>query len=386
MEKQKSGPAVNAAARSEADGNQKRKRLDDLLKQGAVMKSRSASSSGIASSLPGTELIVLPFSLMDDFPGHPFRLYEGECKTDMIDSIREKGILQPLILREMDDGRYQVLSGHNRKYCGIEAGLSDTPAIIKRGLSDDEAWMFVIETNLIQRSFADMLPSEQAAVLFTHYTKMFSQGKRNDIKDELKKLENPQNYWEYETCAQLGHKSKSRDVLAEKYGLSRNTVARFLRVHQLIPAIKARLDANEIAFIPAVTLSFLKEREQRLVDKCIALNGFSVDVRKSNVLRDYSGRGRLDEEKIYLILNSELGQPPKKNRTPTVKVNRTLYAKFFQPSQSAREIQDYVERALCFYHEYQNNRNKRRNEQIHEPSDDDTQNMDIDEDEDWLEQ
>jgi ParB family chromosome partitioning protein len=202
MEKQKNVAPQNQAAGTLSETKPRRKRLDDLLKQNEVV---SAMPSEQAVSAPSdTELTSLPFDLMDDFPGHPFRLYTGERKADMIESIRGNGILQPLILRDTNDGRYQVLSGHNRKYCGMEAGLSDAPTIIKRDLSDEDAWMYVIETNLIQRSFADMLQSEQAAVLFTHYTKMFSQGKRNDITNELERLENPQNYRENETCAQVG--------------------------------------------------------------------------------------------------------------------------------------------------------------------------------------
>jgi ParB family chromosome partitioning protein len=180
-------------------------------------------------------------------------------------------------------------------------------------------------------------------------------------------------------------------VLAGQYGLSRNTVARFLRVQQLILSLKTRLDAGEIAFISAVTLSFLKERDQRALDKCMKTNGFNVDMRKADVLRAYSDKGTLDEGKIYLILNGELGQPPKKNRTPTVKVSKTLYARFFKPDQSAREIQDYVEKALCFYFEYQAQKNALRTKpRKSEPDPGYDEPHDIDENEDdeddWLEQ
>jgi ParB family chromosome partitioning protein len=91
----------------------------------------------------------------------------------------------------MGDGRYTILAGHNRKACGIDAGLNRGPAIIKHNLTDDEAWMYVIETNLMQRSFSDMLPSEKATVLAAYHSKMFSQGKRNDILAEIQSLENP---------------------------------------------------------------------------------------------------------------------------------------------------------------------------------------------------
>lgn len=291
---------------------------------------------------------------MDDFKNHPFRLYEGERKTDMVDSIRDKGILQPLILRTKKDGRYEILSGHNRKYCGIEAGCSKAPVIIKKNLSDEEAWIYVIETNLIQRSFADMLHSEKAAVLNLRHSELFSQGKRNDILEELKMLENLHDIRENETCAQVGHKLKSRDIVANDYSLSRNTVARYLRINRLIPTLKEHLDNGAIAFIPAVTLSFLKEREQTLLDKCIELNGFKVDMKKADILRGYSDRGKLDDDNTYLILNGELGQPPKKKRAPTFKIKPKIYSRYFSAGQKAAEVEEVIEKALDFYFSHQN--------------------------------
>jgi len=152
-----------------------------------------------------TEFAIIPFELMDDYPGHPFRLYTGERESDMIESIRVNGILQPLILRAVDNnGRYQILSGHNRRHAGLEAGLTAAPAIIKRNLTDDEAWVYVIETNLIQRSFSELSHSEKAAVIALQHSKLFSQGKRNDILRELEMLENPHEYKENGTCAQVG--------------------------------------------------------------------------------------------------------------------------------------------------------------------------------------
>jgi len=148
------------------------------------------------STVADAEFAIIPFELMDDYPEHPFRLYTGERESDMIESIRAHGILQNFILRATDNGRYHILSGHNRKHNGIKAGLTAGPAIIKRNLTDDEAWVYVIETNLIQRSFSELSHSEKAAVIALQHSKLFSQGKRNDILRELEALENPSNYKE----------------------------------------------------------------------------------------------------------------------------------------------------------------------------------------------
>jgi len=198
-------------------------------------------------AVAGSVLATLPLTQLNDFPNHPFRLYSGERKDDMVDSIREKGILQPLIARALDDGQYHILSGHNRKYCGIEAGLDTAPVIIKHNLSDDEAWVYVIETNLIQRSFADMLPSEKAAVLHMQHSKMFSQGKRTDIINELESLSKPHDSKENETSVGIPQKLDTRKSLANEYGLKTHYVAQLLRIHLLSDLMKNRLDNGEFA-------------------------------------------------------------------------------------------------------------------------------------------
>ena len=254
-----------------------------------------------------TGFSTIPFRLMDDYPDNPFPLYKGERKSDMVESIRANGILLPLILLAVGNGRYQILSGHNRKYSGIEAGLSEGPAVIKHGLTKDEAMVYVVETNLMQRSFSDMSHSEKSAVIALQHSKLFSQGKRNDIVEELRMLENTHGCRADGTFPQVGEKSHSDKKVGEMYSLSKNTVARYLRVNQLIPTIKARLDNGEFAFMPAVTLSFLKENEQHLLDKCIELNGFTIDMKKADILRQYSESGSLNEENMCLILSGVVG-------------------------------------------------------------------------------
>jgi ParB family chromosome partitioning protein len=260
------------------------KNLDELFRLNDGVNPIDAPATQKAPSVSaGSEYGAISFSLMDDFPGHPFRLYGGERESDMVDSIRAKGILQPLILRAMNNGRYQVLSGHNRKYCGMKAGLTECPAIIKRNLPDEDAWMYVIETNLMQRSFADMAHSEKAAIIATQHSKLFSQGKRSDILAELQRLEKPHEHNESGTFAQLAQKSHSNRKIAEMYSLSKDTVARYLRINKLIIALKTRLDNGELAFLSAVTLSFLKEAEQDMLEHCMTLNRFSADMKKADM-------------------------------------------------------------------------------------------------------
>ena len=297
----------------------------------------------------GSKYAIVRFELMDDFPGHPFRLYEGEREADMIDSIREKGILQPMLLSASSDGRYQILSGHNRKYCGMKAGLLESPAIIKQNLSDDDALMYVIETNLMQRSFSDMAHSEKAAIIAAQHSKLFSQGKRNDIIAELKMLENPHEHRDNDTLRHVGEKTHSDELVGAMYGLSSREISRYIRINKLLPTLKTRLDNGEIAFIPAVTLSFIHEEQQEQLNYCLELTGFKVDMTKANILREYSEKGKLDPESIACILSGELRQKPKTNRTPTVKIGKSVYARYFKPEQTAADVQKIVEAALAYY-------------------------------------
>lgn len=345
--------------------------LDELFKLNEesgnqpVRPTLVSASTEVPPVNPDTVFTVLPFSLMDDYPNHLFRLYSGQRKDDMTESIRSKGILQPLILRAKEDGRYTILSGHNRKYNGIDAGLDKAPVIIKYNLTDDEAQMYVIETNLMQRSFADMLPSEKAAVLAMYHSKMFSQGKRNDILAELKMLENPHDTNENSTSAEFRKSSNTRKALAEEYGLKPNQIALYLRVHQLIEPLKVRLDNNEFPLSVAADLSFLKETEQNAIDKCMELNGFKADVKKATALRGYSERGKLDDDKIYLILNGEVGQPPKKKRAPTIRLKQKIYSQYFTPNQKTSEIEEVIEKALALY--FSQNRNREQETDRQEP-------------------
>jgi len=328
------------------------KNLDDLFRlndsEVALPPPEQAPKKKVAAN---AEYARVPFELMDDFPDHPFQLYEGERRSDMVESIRANGMLVPLILHAMDNGRFQILSGHNRKYAGIEAGFKECPAVIKRGLTDDEAMVYIVETNLMQRSFADMSHSEKAAVIVLQHSKLFSQGKRNDVLEELQMLENPHEYRANGTCAGIAQKLDSRSTVAREYSLSKDQVANYLRISKLITVLKTRLDNGSLGVTSAVTLSFLKESEQQLLDKCIDLNKFAVDMKKADILRQYSEKGKLTEDNIYLILSSKVGQKPKPNRTPTIKVSKSVYAKYFKSSQSAKEIQDVVEKALELYFE-----------------------------------
>lgn len=282
------------------------------------------------------------------FPGHPFKLYEGERLDDMVDSIKKYGILVPVIVRCKGD-TLEILAGHNRVNAAGLAGLDRVPIIALENVTDEEAWIYIVETNLMQRSFSEMAHSEKAAVIATQHSKLFSQGKRNDILEKLRTLENPHDLKKNEACAQIAHKLKSRDVVAKEYGLSKDTVARYLRIHRLICSLKVRLDREEIPFIPAVNLSFLRENEQELLDKCIGLNDFKVDIKKAELLRQYSESDKLNNDTIYLILSGEINRVKNKRRSYSFKIKPKVYKKYFTDRQRPPEVEEIIEKALDYY-------------------------------------
>lgn len=208
--------------------------------------------------VPVNGIVSIPVEEIHPFHDHLFRLYEGDRLEDMVQSIREHGVLNPVIVRKAARG-YEMLAGHNRTNAAKIAGLTEVPAIVKTDLSDKDAYVYVIETNLLQRSFAELLPSEKAAVLVARYEKISSQGKRNDIRQEIEALE--------ETCGHDVHKSqKSRDGLGEEYGMTGRNIARYMRLDRLLPEFKDAVDKGILAMVAAVDLSYLNVKMQKLIE------------------------------------------------------------------------------------------------------------------------
>ena len=207
--------------------NPRIKSIDDLLGLDATEESTVEPTPSVSLPTKNT-IITLPPQAIRAFRGHPFRLYEGDRLNDLVESIAEHGVLNPVIIRKIErdeDGfEYEMLAGHNRQNAAAIANR-ELPCIVKENLSDEDAWIYVIETNVLQRSFSEMLPSEKAAVLALRYSKMICQGRRNDIVEELKRLENPDEIRENPTSGTQCHRTKSRDILGAEYDLKGRAVA-----------------------------------------------------------------------------------------------------------------------------------------------------------------
>ena len=299
-------------------------------------------------------MVEMDFDRMESFPNHKFKLYEGQQLADMVESIRQFGILLPIILWHTEDGRYIILSGHNRRNAAQLAGLTQGPVIIRGNLTHDEAVLIVTETNLRQRSFADMSHSERAYCLAQHYEALKSQGKRNDLLAEIESLLNPHGCEEDGTLSEVQTKLRSDEKVAQNYGLSRDKVAKYIRISNLIEPLISKLDAEEIAFLAAYDLSFVEDgaKQQQIAD-LMESDSYKVDMKKAELLRSYYETDKLTDTAIIQILSGEKTRKPKSNKPQPVKVKPAVITKYFTAQQTAKEIEETIDKALAFYFENQ---------------------------------
>lgn len=323
--------------------------LDDLLGVARKVENTAAAEDKPAQPANNGFQILSPEAIRG-FRGHPFRLYEGDRLNDLVESISENGVLVPAIVRKIEPDEngfeYEMLAGHNRQNAAVIAHR-ELPCIVKENLSDHDAWIYVIETNVLQRSFSEMLPSEKAAVLALRYSKMICQGRRNDIIEELKRLENPDEIRENPTSGTQCHRIKSRDVLGAEYNLKGRAVANYLRINELSAALKIRIDDGEFTIAAAVQLSYLAQEEQQMVEAVLSENKYKVNEGKAVLLREYTGK--LTPERAEQILSGEFSRKPRKSTAAAFKVKPAIYKKYFTASISQKEFDSIVDEALALY-------------------------------------
>lgn len=275
------------------------------------------------------------------FHEHPFHLYEGERLDDMVESIREHGVLTPVIVRKMDsDSGYEMLAGHNRLNAARIAGLKEVPAIVKEGLTDEEVWVYVIETNVIQRSFNDLTVTEKIAVLSTRYDKVCGTKKREEILEELHALNGDGGH-------HVHPQAKSRELIGQEYGMTGRNIARYVRCNQLIPEFKEMLDDGSMTLTIGVEMSYLDPEEQRTV--CGVMEKSCVKLNKGSAGKLRADAGSITEEKVQEILG--LDKPVAAagvKKSVSVKIPSGVYQRYFR-DVPAKDIQGILEKALDLY-------------------------------------
>lgn len=253
----------------------------------------------------------------------------------MVESVREHGVLNPVIVQKVAD-KYEMLAGHNRWNAAKIAGVNEIPAIVKEGLLEEDAYVYVIETNLMQRSFTDLLPSEKAAVLAERYEKVMCQGKRNDILEEIARLSGVDML---DSCGHDVHRSKSRDTIGEDYGMTGRNIARYMRLNQTIEQIKKMVDTGTMAMVTAVELSYLSEEEQKQV--CSVLDEHGGKIKNTQAMELHNAAGFLTEDKVKNILAGEV----KAKSVSDAKMFSQIKKKYFK-GKSTEEVLEVLEQAL----------------------------------------
>ena len=284
----------------------------------------------------------IEIDLLKAYHDHPFTLYTGKRLEDMVDSIRENGILNPIIVLK-EDGAYEILSGHNRVNAAKLADLKTVQCIVKEHLSEEEAYTYVIETNLMQRSFSDLLPTEKALVLKVRYEKIASQGKRNDLQKEINNLD--RGIIEKESKAE--DKTDSRKSLGKEYHLSGASIARYLRLNELSKSWKQEVDNEKIGLTMAVDLSYLsKEIQEYLYQQCGELE-LTLKSSDTKALHLMNRQEELNKEMITTYLLNL--KKPKMKEYQNIKLSQSIYQKFFRYEESKEEVEGIIEKALEIY-------------------------------------
>jgi ParB family chromosome partitioning protein len=287
------------------------------------------------------------------FEGHPFRLFEGKRLVDFSNDIKINGVMQPITVRpkkgqyvEADDARlqvYEILIGHNRWNGSKVSGLEEIPAYIREGLSDAEANLFVVNSNLMQRSPAEMLPSELAKAYKMQLDAYKVTGKNKALLAEIQEASIPCGADDEESRAGLLPRGRIRDKVSNDTGIDRETIRQYIRLNYLVGDLLKMVDDGKISRNPAVSLSYLKEDEQYAVRATLSLKGFKIDAAKAEMLRSYSDAGTLTNDRICAVLS---GAAKKSGRPAAVKVSPKVISKFFTQEQKQAEIDEIVGKAL----------------------------------------
>ncbi len=309
------------------------------------------------------QLKQISIDLLVPYHNHKFKLYDGERLEDMVNSVRENGVLTPIIVRPApnDEGKYEILAGHNRCKAAKLAGLTTVPGVIKEGLSDDSAELYVIETNTMQRGFGDLSVSEQAAVIAMRHSRMFDPAKRAEIERELTDLNN--------TDGEDTEKKSKLAITGQEYSLSKNTVARLIRVNALLEACdKFTLAVNskdkdlsvraavELSYIHKNALEFIFDKYRKSVvidnvwhDTAIISMGTAVWLRE--IFTDFRGT-KEQAEKLYYNANTEKTKSSIDSITAKpikISISANTFRKYFNAETKPDEAADIIDKALQMY-------------------------------------
>ena len=265
----------------------------------------------------------IPLSELHPFKNHPFRVVDDEAMQRTVESVAQFGVLAPALARPRSEGGYELVAGHRRMRASELAGLETMPVIIRQ-MDDDTATIAMVDSNLQRET---LLPSERAFAYKMKMEAMKHQGERTDL-----------------TSGQLGRKSdgkESREIIAEQTGESARQVQRFINLTNLIPELLDMVDRKEIAFNPAVELSFLKKEEQQGFLEAMDYGQSTPSLSQAQRIKKLSQAGMCTQEAMNTIMNEE-----KKSELDTVTLKNDVLHKYFPRSYTPKQMQDTIIRLL----------------------------------------
>ncbi|WP_337491352.1 ParB/RepB/Spo0J family partition protein [Vescimonas sp.] len=269
----------------------------------------------------------IPISQISDFPEHPFKVKQDEAMLEMAESVRQYGVLVPGLVRQLEDGSYQMVSGHRRKLASELAGRDTIPCIV-RDLTDDEAVIIMVDSNLQRER---VLPSEKAFAYKMKLDAMRRQGQRTDL-----------------TSRPMVEKLESVEKMGRDTGESGRQIQRYIRLTNLIPEILDMVDDGRIAFRPAVELSYLTEQEQSALYDTMGREDCTPSLAQAIKMKAFSREGKLSEAVIRSIMAEE-----KPNQKEQFRIPKERISKYFKPGTPARTMEDTIIKALDYYRKRQ---------------------------------
>ena len=275
------------------------------------------------------KVVTLNPADISDFPNHPFKVKQDEAMAEMVDSVRQYGVLVPALVRPKADGGYEMVAGHRRKCAAMLAGITEMPCII-RNLTDDEATIIMVDSNLQRET---ILPSEKAFAYKMKLEAMKRQGQRSDL-----------------TSAPLEPKlkgSRSNEELAASSPDSRSQIQRYIRLTELIPPVLDMVDSGKIAFRPAVELSYLSKEQQQSLYDTMECEDCTPSLAQAIKMKEFSRDGKLTEEVILSMMQEE---KPNQREKPAFRDERIT--RLIPKSIPRGQETDFVIRALEFYNRH----------------------------------
>ena len=285
------------------------------------------------------KVLFVPLEMIDDFPDHPFQVKDDEEMKKLIMSIHNEGVLTPLTVRQKKNGRYELISGHRRKYACQTLGMEFVPTIT-RYFSREEAVIAMVDSNL-QRD--RILPSEKGRAYKMKMDALKRQGERTDL-----------------TCAPMEHKlvgEKTRDVIAAECGESREQIRRYIRLTYLIPELLEMVDQEKIAFRPAVELSYLTEEEQWYLNETIASEESTPSLSQAIRMKRHSQEGTLDIDRIFHILTEQ-----KANQVEKVRISMDKLEDYFPRGTPPKKVEEIILKLLEHYFHQRSSKTRDRDE------------------------